>query len=293
MNKLIELSLKLLKKEGSNPTLLPQVHLYRSSSHSGRVPLLYKQGVIFLIKGEKKIYTENETISYDNNNYLVITVPMPLECQCTSDNKEPTIALTLDIETSTLISLINMMEDSHTLKQINQNKTSRGLYTASCNRNIKNTLERLLLCLQDPLEAKVLGQGIINEIIFHILKDERSNPLFSLATKNTHLSKVEFALREVQNNFHVNFNVESLAQSVNMSVSSFHQSFKEVTSSSPIQYIKKVRLNKARDLLELSDTTVNEAALNVGYESTSQFSREFKRYFGVTPGSIKSKINYG
>lgn len=112
---------------------------------------------------------------------------------------------------------------------------------------------------------------------------EDAASLIALATKNSKLSRIDKALKQIHGNYQSTIEVENLAKMVNMSPSAFHRAFKEVTASSPIQYLKKIRLSKARDLLLEHKVRVNEAAMEVGYESATQFSREFKRYFGLTP----------
>ncbi|MCG8521263.1 MAG: AraC family transcriptional regulator, partial [Pseudomonadales bacterium] len=129
----------------------------------------------------------------------------------------------------------------------------------------------------------ILGDGIVRELIFQVLKEEKSAPLYALAMRNTNLSKVEMALKEIHGKFDQSLDIDTLAKVVNMSVSSFHHTFKEVTTSSPIQYLKKIRLVKARAYIAENGLRVNEAARKVGYESVSQFSREFKRYHGASP----------
>ncbi|OIQ17513.1 MAG: hypothetical protein BM556_11965 [Bacteriovorax sp. MedPE-SWde] len=286
MEKHIEQASKLLKSEGINSTYLPQVSIFTAKSSTERAPLVYNQGVIFMLQGEKCIHTESDTFTYNRENLLVITVPMPLECQGIVKDNKPMIAVVMDIEISLLNQLINMMEGTSTISKVDKGDRDKGLFVSKLNESIKDALLRLLICLQDPFEASVLGNNIIKELIFYILKQREAAPLFALAMKNTNLSKIEIALKDVQSNYSKQFNVDALAKSVNMSVSSFHHTFKNVTSSSPIQYLKKIRLNKAKDFLTNEKYSVGEAATNVGYESVSQFNREFKRYFGVTPGSL-------
>ncbi|MBU1231727.1 MAG: AraC family transcriptional regulator, partial [Proteobacteria bacterium] len=148
---------------------------------------------------------------------------------------------------------------------------------------IKETLLRLLQALQSPLDSNVIGQGIVNELIFRIMCGENASSLYALAMKNTNLSRIDKALKLIHSNYRQSIDVDSLAALANMSPSAFHRAFKDVTLSSPIQYLKKVRLGKARSLLMEQGSRVNEAAAEVGYESTAQFSREFKRYFGNSP----------
>jgi AraC-like DNA-binding protein len=114
--------------------------------------------------------------------------------------------------------------------------------------------------------------------------------LLALTVKNSQLWKIETALREIHRHYQQAHQIDDLAKLVSMSPSAFHQVFKEVTASSPLQYIKKIRLDKARAILEEGEMRVNEAAAKVGYESVSQFSREFKRYYGVAPKDAKKKV---
>ena len=287
MSELAKIAAKLLKKEGMNSTSLPQVNLYYSENTTQRAPLLYKQGIIFILQGEKTIYSGSETYTYNPTNFITLTVPLPLECQAISNDGQPIIGLTMDIEMPVLNRLIHQMEESETISRVDRGEKDRGFFIGQLKSEIKNSLKRLLLCLQDPIQSKILGNDRVKELLFHVLRHEQSSALYALAMKNTGISKIDTALRDIQLNYQKTFDVEGLAGSVNMSPSSFHQTFKRVTASSPIQYVKKVRLVKAKEILSSECQTVSEVASSVGYESVSQFNREFKRYFGLTPGSLK------
>jgi len=280
---IVQLVDKLAKVEGVSKTYLPQVHVYRSSKESGRAPLLYNQGIIFVAQGEKKIYTDKATYTYNPENFLVITVPLPLECEAFNIDGKDLLGVVLDIEIPTLNSIINSMGKKIDFERFNACQKKCGLFTSSADSSFKEIILRLLKSLQDPVDAEVLAHGILKELIFHIMKQESAAPLYALAMKNTNLSKIEVALREMHTNYEKPMDVDSLASVVNMSVSSFHHTFKDVTSSSPIQYLKKLRLNKAKTFISEDGLRVNEAARRVGYESVSQFSREFKRYYGAPP----------
>ncbi|MGD9212400.1 MAG: helix-turn-helix domain-containing protein, partial [Desulfobacteraceae bacterium] len=162
-----------------------------------------------------------------------------------------------------------------------------GLFLSRTTPKIKNVVVRLLRAIQSPVESKVLGEGIVHELIFRIMCSENASSLYALAMKNTNLARIDKALKLIHENYQDSINVEKLADIVNMSPSSFHRAFKKVTSSSPIQYVKKIRLDKAKSLLIEQGLRVNEAATQVGYESTTQFSREFKRHFGNSPISYR------
>ena len=144
----------------------------------------------------------------------------------------------------------------------------KGIYVAAVTPMIKDVVLRLLAALQSPIDSCVLGKGLVYELLFRIMSGENAAALYALAMK-----------------------VDSLAALVNMSPSAFHRAFNDVTASSPVQYIKKIRLNKARDMLLERRTRVSEAAILVGYESAAQFSREFKRYFGNSPSECRNNVS--
>ncbi|MCT7655343.1 AraC family transcriptional regulator [Oceanimonas sp. NS1] len=132
-----------------------------------------------------------------------------------------------------------------------------------------------------PLTASALGEGALREILYLILTGEHASPLFDLARHNTQLARMERVLKHMHEHYQESQEVDQLAVLAGMSTSSFHRHFRQATGSPPLQYLKKLRLTRARELLQDKDVKVKQAAAEVGYESPTQFSREFKRYFGV------------
>jgi len=283
MQHIVDLVEKLDLKEGYTQTLMPQIGLFKDSHPHGRAPFLYHQGIIFVFQGAKKVYSDDLVLEYDHTKYLVLTVPLPLECEASIEPGKPLYALVLDIDIPTLNSIIHLMGNSVDFGKFKACEKDCGLYTSDLVPELKDTLHRLIKILQSPMETLILGDGITRELIFQLLKGDKAAPLYALAMRNTNLSKIEVALNEIHGKYNSAIDVDALAKTVNMSVSSFHHTFKEVTSSSPIQYLKKIRLVKARAFITESGLRVNEAARKVGYESVSQFSREFKRYHGASP----------
>jgi len=283
MDKIVSLMEKLAMEEGVNKTFLSGVNILKVSEYHPRQPLCYNQGIFIVGQGLKKVYLDNKIYEYNHDNYLVLSVPLPAECETFATEEEPLLSLMVDIDIAALNHIIGQMGDhiDHTL--LKQNGKHQGLFLARATPDIKDTVWRLLRALQSPAESLVIGRGIVRELLFRIMHKENASSLYALAMKNTNLSKIEKALKQIHGKYHNHIAVEKLAEMVNMSPSAFHRAFKDVTSSSPIQYLKKVRLNKALSLLVENKIRVNEAATQVGYESTTQFSREFKRYFGNTP----------
>lgn len=283
MTSLAEQMAGLAKAEGSNETLMPGIRIFKSSQSKPRRPLVYDKGVIIVAQGSKRVYLDNKIYDYNPDNYLVLALPIPAECETHATPGQPLLCMMVDIDLGVLNTIIEQMDTHIDHACFAQNRKQHALFVSQMTPQIQDTVMRLLNALQSPIESSVLGRGLEQELIFRIMCGENARSLYALAMKSTNLSRLDKALKQIHGNYQNPMKVETLAALVNMSPSSFHRAFKDATSSSPIQYIKKIRLNKARDLLENRGLRVNEAATQVGYESATQFSREFKRYFGDSP----------
>ncbi len=278
--------------EGSNETNLPGTQIYKVTQHISRQPFLYNQGIVLIGQGSKRIYLGNTIYDYDPENYLVVSVPMPAECEIYASKEEPMLGLIVDIDMGMLNRVINNMDEHIDHSLLKRREKHRGMYVSEVTPKIRDVVLRLLSVLRSPKESGVLGKGLVYELLFRIMCGENAAVLYALAMKNTNVAKIEKALKLIHSSYNSAMNVDSLAALVNMSPSSFHRAFNDVTASSPIQYIKKIRLNKARDMLLEQRVRVSEAAIHVGYESAAQFSREFKRYFGNSPSECMNNVSF-
>lgn len=291
METIAQLMNNLAPLEGINETGLPGTRIYKTSTSIGRVPLCYDQGVIIIGQGEKHVYLGDKTYIYNQDNYLVLSVPIPAECETFASKDQPTLAMLVDIDLTRLHHIIHQMDDYSPEMTDHKNNRDMGLFTAALSSPLKNTVTHLLQTLQSPMETKILGDGLLTELWFRIMNGENAASLHGLATKSTNISRIDKALKLIHSNYRDTLDVNTLAKLVNMSPSAFHRAFNSVTASSPIQYIKKIRLNKAMEMLIDQGTRVSDAAEQVGYDSPAQFSREFKRYFGNSPSSYVRSLN--
>ena len=280
IGKLMEI---LAPEEAINHTNLPNVYIYKSSTHIEQIPLLYQQGIIIVGQGKKRVHLSDCSYEYNPDNYLVVNVPLPAECETFGSKEEPFLCMFLDIDTTVLRKIIAELDDELIKDLQNSKVQTKGLFVDKAAPELKENVARLLKVLQSPIESKLLGEGLVKELLYRVMCGESASLLYELANKDTHLSKISDALEEIHENYQNPVEVADLAEMVNMSTSAFHRTFKNVTSYSPIQYIKKVRLNNAKNYIADHKMRVNEAARQVGYESVSQFSREFKNYFGKSP----------
>ncbi|OLF46256.1 AraC family transcriptional regulator [Vibrio parahaemolyticus] len=273
--------------EGIKQTAIEGVWFYRSSKGNNRQPFVYQSGIIVLGQGHKNIHIGQTPVQYGPDDYLVVGVPMPLECEAFATNNEPLLGISIDISPTLLHKLVKKLE-AQKFRNICEDSKRCGLKSVRMNDAMLDACKRLMKVLCNDLDVAILGESLLEEIVYRTLVSKEGYVLFELAHQEGSYARVAKALNRVHAEYHEQLNVQTLAEEANMSISAFHQAFRSVTLESPLQYIKKVRLNKARDLIQLEGKRVNDAARLVGYSSPSQFSREYKRHFNETPRSTKA-----
>jgi AraC-like DNA-binding protein len=273
----------LAPSEGYNQTFINGVGIYKSSESAQRTPLCYSQGIIFVLQGQKRVFFDEQIYTYNPDNYLVLTVPLPAECETQLTNNGPLLSLIIDFDMSVLGELVRVFDEHGKLNNNDKMSNAKGLFVSENTDALSCTLTRLVDCLGSKLQSDIIGKGLVREVFYHVLQGPQASPLFDLVSHNTHMSKMERTLKHLHIHYDDKLDVEQLASMANMSASTFHRNFKQITASSPIQYVKKLRLSKAKDLLQDQGLKVKQAAAQVGYESATQFSREFTRYFGISP----------
>lgn len=280
--------IKLLKMNGEIPEgLTEEVRLLYGTEPYPRTPVMYQPGIIILFSGNKTGYLNDRVFRYDANEYLLLTVPLPFECETFATPQAPLAGLRINVDLLQLQELVMEIGEDERFRPAT---SSSGINSATLSEEILCAAERLLDVLERPLDARILGKHIIREILYHVLMGPRGGALLALVSRQTHFSLISRVLRRIESQYTETLSVDQLAAEANMSVSAFHHNFKAVTSTSPLQYIKTFRLHKARMLMLHDGMKASAAALRVGYESASQFSREFKRYFGVTPGEDVARM---
>lgn len=273
--------------EGVYDTSIPNVRFYRSSTGNPRQPFTYQSGVLILGQGNKDIHIGESCVSYGPNDYLVVGVPLPLECEAFAKENSQILGLSITIDQATLQRMVNALQNSGRKLGNPMRNDSICLNSVPMDNDMFDTCMRLMRALCDNTESKVLGPLIYEELIYRVLTSDKAHVLFDLAAIEGQYARIVKALNKVHQNYQEMLSVQELASEANMSVSAFHQAFRSVTLESPLQYIKKVRLNKAKELIQLEGKRVGDAARLVGYNSASQFSREYKRHFEQTPASTR------
>ncbi|MFC0228312.1 AraC family transcriptional regulator [Serratia aquatilis] len=274
--------------KGYSPSPVPKVKILYADEHCPRQAVMYEPGIVIIFQGHKVGYCGSKAFQYDPRNYLLMTVPLPFECETFASPEQPLVGLAVNIDTQMLQDLlIDIGDDDYLMKP---RMESSGVNLAPLSDEMLCATERLLDVMAKPLDARVLGPQIVRELLYYVLRGNCGASLQELVNRHTHFGQIAKALRRIENQYAESLNVEQLAYEVNMSVSAFHHNFKAVTNTSPLQYVKSYRLHKARLLMVHDGLKASTAAIKVGYESASQFSREFKRLFGITPSDEIARL---
>ena len=275
---------------GSSESRLKGVRFFKSTQPMPRKPIVYDPGICIIAQGHKIGYLGGQKFQYDADHYLVSSVTMPFECETFASPEDPLLGLYIDIDMAQLHDLIGRLGLQPEISNAGEKGLPRGIGPAVLDEDMADAINRLLKCLQSETESQILGPGLVREILYRALCGTQTPVLYSLAMHSGTFSHVAYALKVMQSDYAAKLDVEQLASTARMSASAFHRAFKEITSDSPMQYLKKVRLTKARDLMVQENMKAYIAADTVGYESSSQFSREFKRYFGQSPAEMMREL---
>lgn len=270
----------LATAEGMHPSKLEGVNLMRASQSIPRSQVLYEPGIVIVGQGRKRGYLGDRVFTYDAHNYLVLSVPLPFECETEASPQGPMLAVSIRVDLAVLGELLMKMDGPHGAPTP---AVPQAIYSTELDLKLSETTVRLLECLAEPAETRILGPQIVREITYRVLCGEQGGALRAAAALHSRFGQVNRTVQRIHAEYARELTVEELAETAGMSASAFHQNFKAVTSTSPLQYLKTIRLHKARMLMVHEGLRAGMAAERVGYESSSQFSREFKRLFGASP----------
>lgn len=284
--RIVYLLSELARGEGFSPSRLPGVKFMRSTQLVPRSPIAYDPSIVIIGQGRKTGYLGGKTFVYDANNYLVLSVPLPFECKTEGSREAPLLGLSVGVSPGLVTELLIQIERAPPAN----GSQPQAIQATALDDRLSNAAVRLLECLRSADDARILGPQIVREITYRVLLGELGHNLRAVAAPHTHFGQITRVLTRIHTDYARSYDMGALAREAGMSVSTFHAHFKAVTSSSPLQYLKNVRLHKARMLMVHEGANAGTAALRVGYESASQFSREFKRLFGNGPAAEAQQL---
>jgi AraC-like DNA-binding protein len=255
--------------------------LLKASVTSDLNATLYEPVLCLILQGSKKVAVGDREIEFGAGESLVVSHELPVVSRITRASKdEPYLALVLGINLNIIRSLYEEFGESAMSMD-----GSRSFEVDQVSDDLLDSLYRLVNASQNKIDSLVLFSQILREVHFRLLQARYGGMLRELLRVDSRASNISKAISIIRNQFMDTLSVPELAKSVGMSTSSFHQHFKSITESTPLQYQKDLRLLEARRLITTERESVTSAALKVGYESPNQFSREYTRKFGINPSS--------
>jgi AraC-like DNA-binding protein len=281
VGKLARLIAAYAPHDGSFALGVPELHASRFSRPNKQcVHALQLPCLSIVAQGAKSVIVGEEVFEYDSSRMLVYSVALPVAAQITrASQSQPYLSLRLDLDPHKIAELV--------LKVYPQGLPSvqerRAVYITTADANIVSACIRLIECLARPGDTELLGPLIVDEILIRLLRSPIGVRVAQMGFAESSVNRVAKAISWLRANYSQPMKVEELAQLVHMSVSSFHEHFKSVTSMSPLHYQKVLRLQEARRLMLSAMMDATAASHQVGYLSASQFSREYSRFFGCAP----------
>ncbi len=277
--RMLELFDVLAPNAGMTRTNLEGVNLFRANKPMPRMPVMYEPSIVIVCQGRKRGYLGDHVFQYDAQQYLVLSVPLPFECETEASAQEPFLGISVRVDLTMVAELLMALNETEGVPR----HEPSGIYSTPLDPALSNAVQRLMDALASPLDARILAPAIVREICYRVLTGEQGGAIRAALTHQNHFGRIAKALRRIHAEYHGTLDVDTLAAEAGMSLAVFHAQFKAVTATSPMQYVKTTRLHHARLLMVQDGLNAGAAAARVGYESASQFSREFKRLFGLTP----------
>lgn len=271
---------KLSNGDGIHKTIVPGLNVIKMSATNMLIPVVYDPSLCVIVQGKKQVMLEDEIYKYKPSEYLVVSVDLPvIGAVIEATEKEPYLCLQIDLDPRQISDLL--IEAQQNIPA--GSTTGRGVFVGKVDESLSDCTLRLARLLNTPRDIALLAPMIMREIHYRLLNGEYGSIIAQLGLKGSNMHSISKVIRNIKSNFDKPMMVEDMADLAGMSLSSFHVHFKEVTAMSPLQYQKRLRLMEARRLMIADNMDATNTAYKVGYESPSQFSREYARMFGMPP----------
>ncbi len=266
-------------KTGLTDTLIPRLEISVGQASTGRAPCHYRSMICFILQGSKDVAIGGDLLSYDPAQYLISAVDLPLTGQIRDgDDGQPYVAVSLVLDPALLADVASTMPQVR-----DADPQSVGIAINPMTPPLRDTLLRLLSLLDTPDDIPMLAPMAERELLYRLLQGPQGRLLRQIAQPEGTLGRIRRAVGWIRDNHNTQLRIDALCDASGMSRASLHRHFLAITGFSPLQYHKQLRLQEARQLLLAGDRSATDVAFAVGYESASQFSREYVRQFGAPP----------
>lgn len=286
-SRLVELRTQLARKilehvpvAGEKRTAIPALSLYRRTAPTPCNPATYEPSLSVFVQGQKRINMGGTTYLCDESTFLLTSVDVPVVSQIvTASEQLPLLSMRLALE----MPLVREIISREDLPEPAVSSQARGIAVGKTTAELLGACSRLMDLLDTPEDIPFLSNTIQREIVYRLLRGPQGERLRAIATSGDQSHRTAKAIAWLRANFDKPLRVEELAELARMGTSTLHHHFRALTAMSPLQYQKQLRLHAARDRMLIDGLDAASAAFEVGYESASQFSREYRRFFGQPP----------
>ncbi|MBH3460589.1 AraC family transcriptional regulator [Pseudomonas putida] len=276
---LVRLLTERFTAPGVYETAIAPLHVIRMDAPSDIIHTVHKPALCLIVQGQKEVGLGEDRYLYDPLNYLVVSVTLPVSGRVlTASAQAPYLCIRLDFEPTELAQVIADAPPAGV-----PDEPERGLFLEQIDVSLLETMLRLVRLLESPRDIGMLAPLALRELHYRLLRGVHGRRLYELAMGDSQTRRVSKAIDWLNNHYTQPLRIEELARIANLGSSTLHHRFKAVTAMSPLQYQKQLRLQEARRLMLGEGLDVSSACYRVGYESPSQFSREYSRQFGCAP----------
>ncbi|MBP2237242.1 AraC-like DNA-binding protein [Sinorhizobium kostiense] len=283
---MIDTIARIAGMDGDFQTLVPGLSIHRHSNATEVNCAAYKPSFAIIVQGAKRVLLGEETLVYGASDYLLTSIDLPVLWQVLASPEQPYLSMNFQIDTGKIATLVDRIGD----QPMTSPASPRGMTVSKLAPELESAALRLLRLLDRPDDISVLLPLIEQEILYRLLIGPQGAKLRQMATAESQPHQIGRAVAWLKEHYARPLRIEELASRVSMSVSSLHHHFKAITAMSPLQYQKQLRLQEARRLMLEERLDAGDAGHRVGYESPSQFSREYARHFGEPPARDVGRV---
>jgi len=275
-------------RPGTTPTPIPRLEVSVGQATPGTSPCLYRSMICFILQGSKDVAINDNLLRYDASQYLVSALDLPLSGQIRdADDGSPYVAISLVLDPALLAEVASAMPAAG-----DADTPGSGIAINPMTPQLRDTLLRLMALLDTPADITALAPMAERELVYRLLQGPQGRLLRHIARPEGAIGRIRRAVEWIRDHGNTRLRIEALCEAAGMSRASLHRHFVALTGLSPIQYQKQLRLQEARQLLLAGDLSASDVAYAVGYESPSQFSREYLRQFGAPPARDVRKLRH-
>lgn len=279
-NEIIDIVTNIAQIDGDFSTGIPGLMIYRRSHATEPMPCIYGLGLGITIQGGKRVILGDEVFDYGPRQSIVTALDLPVVALVTHASKsEPYLGVRLELDNRMITQLAADMDFEPLPKDAN----ARALSVVDLDQAILDAIARLIGVINEPQLLALIAPLIQREIVVRLLAGHHGPTLRQLVTEGLSSQQIAKVMTWLKHHFINDVSMDELALKAHMSPSTFRLHFRAVTGMSPLQYVKQLRLQNARQLMLNEELDASSAAIRVGYESASQFSREYSRLFGEPP----------